>query len=380
MRGGTVWAKLKKRTDLCKIHVKTEGRLFKASVVASLLYGTEVRGISKKQIQRMQTFVNRCERRLYFGPMGGLREMKGNVTQQDIRVKLGTLSVQLEIDDRTLRYVGHICRFPEDRWESKVLRGLVEDSEREGTKTYGSDLWWDRIRKLVKDVMVDIPPGSKWEGRWRKLRYDWKQKRIAEERQDTQKAREENWNAAGDRCLTASFVEKVWDKVKPPNASGSPLEGVDENTLKHMIVAGGIQRDGWNARTPGNWKALCESESAKMWLQHHGTRAKRRIQKWKMEVICAFDISETWRQFSVTSGGALCLPCLLPRDTLQWDDVCRESNQIQDSAQLNRLRRPPALLYASVSVGNSRSRNLQLNLDLALFYRRMNWLNAKRAG
>ena len=236
--------KTQKVTDFVKIYTKTEDRLFKASAVASLLYGTEVRGISKKQIQRMQTFVNRCERRLYFGPMGGLREMKGNVTQQDIRVKLGTLSVQLEIDDRTLRYVGHICRLPEDRWESKVLRGLVEDSEREGTKTYGSDLWWDRIRKLVKDVMVDTAPGSKWyevakhKGRWRKLRYDWKQKRIAEERQDTQKAREEKWNAAGDRCLTASFVEKVWDKVKPPNASGSPLEGVDEKSIETRDCCG----------------------------------------------------------------------------------------------------------------------------------------------
>ena len=67
MRGGTVWAKFKKRTDFSKIHVKTKGRLFKASLVASLLYGTEVRGISEKHIQRMQT-----QRKVVLWAHGGL--------------------------------------------------------------------------------------------------------------------------------------------------------------------------------------------------------------------------------------------------------------------------------------------------------------------
>jgi len=38
--------------------------------------------------------------------------MKGKYMQSDIRAALGMFSVQLEIDIRTLRYVGHVARMP----------------------------------------------------------------------------------------------------------------------------------------------------------------------------------------------------------------------------------------------------------------------------
>ena len=248
----------------------------------------------------MQTFVNRCERRLFFGPMGVMKEMKGKMTQMDIKVKLGTSPVQLDVDDRTLRYVGHLCRLPEDRLEVKILRGLIANAQQMGSKYSGTDLWWDRVRRLVREILEGNPPGEKWydiakdRDKWRKMRYDWKQRRILLERGDTQEARQEKWNSVADRCLAEGMLEKIWRKVLPPCAVGTPLEGTPVDVLKRIVLAGGVQKNGWNERALAEWKAKCSTESAKMWLEHQGSKVRSRIQKWTLDSICELEIENTF--------------------------------------------------------------------------------------
>ena len=215
-RAGTVWGKLKRRTDLAHLRLKTKGKLFSASVVSSLLYSTEVRGITANQIRQMQTFVNRCERRLYFGPNGGLEDMKGKLTQVDIKEQLGTLSVHLEVDLRTLRYLGHLVRLPEDRWEHRFLLGLLLEDEHVPSRQMGQDLWWSRVRRLVLEIMKFAPKEDLWVNLandkkvWRKMLAEWKKHRVSLERQDTQKSRQHKWEEASKRCLNKEFVSNVF--------------------------------------------------------------------------------------------------------------------------------------------------------------------------
>eukprot|EP00972_Heterocapsa_arctica_P102161 15054467-Heterocapsa_arctica.AAC.1 len=67
--------------------------------MASLLFGTEARGVPPSAVQHMQVFVGKCERRLFFGPGGSTKDMVGKYTQADVRAALGTLTVKTEIDN-----------------------------------------------------------------------------------------------------------------------------------------------------------------------------------------------------------------------------------------------------------------------------------------
>lgn len=102
-----------------------------------MMYGVEARSPPPKQVKRMQKIMNGYERALALGPRGETKIMKGKLTQSDIRVMLGTYTVQLETDIRMLKYVGHISLL-EDRWEYKVLFGKVEPSS-PNVKSEGKD-------------------------------------------------------------------------------------------------------------------------------------------------------------------------------------------------------------------------------------------------
>ena len=174
---------------------QNERPLLKASVMAALLYGVETRAPPTKQVNKMQKQINGYERRLLLGVGGGTNDIVGKMTQTDIKTKLDTYTVQLEIDTRIVRYVGHIARLPSDRWEKKVLLGQLQPST-PGVKTKGKDTWWGHTRKLLAEVMLGQ------EGHWRELVQDrlawrqaqleWKKQRVKAERSDTQATRQAN--------------------------------------------------------------------------------------------------------------------------------------------------------------------------------------------
>ena len=154
-RAGMIWPKLKTKMNKVKISHKTKGSIFRSLVVAALLYGIETKSPPTTDVSKMQTAISGYERSLYFGPGGGTKDMVGTITQAEIRQKLGTLSVQLEIDIRMLRYLGHLARMHEDRWEKKLLLGRLEIRQ-DGTKyiARGNDTRWEHIRILINGIMT----------------------------------------------------------------------------------------------------------------------------------------------------------------------------------------------------------------------------------
>ena len=200
--------------------------------MAALLYGMETRAPDAKQVNKMQTQINGYERRLLLGPGGGKRDMAGNMTQTDIKTKLDTYTVQLEIDVRIVRYAGHIARLPADRWEKKILSGQLRASEA-GIQAKGKDMWWEQTRKLMAQVMQDRE-GTWWElaldkKAWRKAQWEWKKRRIATERRDTQEARKDVWNKVAPLYKSTFILTKVWkNNIKVPNGAGTPIEGQPE--------------------------------------------------------------------------------------------------------------------------------------------------------
>ena len=141
-KASMIWQRLKKKLSKAPVSLKTKGNMFRASVVASMLYGVEALGPPAKLVKKMQTAVNGWERQLYFGPKGGsTKDMVGKITQAEIKQKLGTISIQLEIDIRLGRYIGHIARMPEERWEKDCYwEGWIphlERSDQRKVRTHG---------------------------------------------------------------------------------------------------------------------------------------------------------------------------------------------------------------------------------------------------
>ena len=282
-RAGAIWLKLKKQIEKVQISNKTKGRLLRASVISALLYGVETRGPSAKHVKKMQILISGYERRLALGPSGGKKDMIGKYTQTDIRTMLGTISIQLEIDIRMIRYVGHIARLPKDRWEYKLLFGRVRPSN-ETCRNIGKDNWWEQIRKLVQEVMAHHQnPNMPWyeaakdRVAWRITQKKWKDHRIEAERKDTQAARQNKWDLVAP-CFESAFVlDKIWKKNAGPTGAGTSLEGQPVQWLKQVILAGGVSSKGWVERTPVEWKTYFEQESEKAWLKAEGIKVRRKV-------------------------------------------------------------------------------------------------------
>ena len=73
----------------------TNKTLFKSAVFVSMLYG-----VKKGEISKMQKVVNGWERVLMLGSSEGTKDMVGKMTRQDVRARLDTRSIHLEIDIR----------------------------------------------------------------------------------------------------------------------------------------------------------------------------------------------------------------------------------------------------------------------------------------
>jgi len=243
----TVWRKLKKKLERVSLRNQTKGRMLKSTVLAAMLYGTETRAPKPKDVASMQKVFSCYERWLLLGARGGLKDMRSKLTQTDIRIALDTLSVQFEMDIRLMRYVGHITRMPADRWERRLLFGCMRGSS-DNVNGAGKDMWWDRVRKLLPEVMQErTEPWYELAQQgdvWRKILWEWRKRRTADERADTQAARQEIWNKVAASYDSQWILDTVWKRSRPPDGAGTPLEGSSQRWLKQVILAGGLHSNG----------------------------------------------------------------------------------------------------------------------------------------
>ena len=86
--------------------MKTELRLFSSNVNTVLLYGCETCRATKKMIQRIQTFIKSCLRRLY-----GIRWPE-RIRNEEIWERAGEHPIEDQIRKRNWRWIGHTLRKP----------------------------------------------------------------------------------------------------------------------------------------------------------------------------------------------------------------------------------------------------------------------------
>ena len=146
---GKVW---KDRT----ISVRTKCRLFNANVKSILLYGGETWKLTKTCLNKLQTFVNTCLRRI-------LRvRWPDRIRNEELWERTGQKNIAQELGQRRWRWIGHTLRKPPGNITRQSLtwnpqgqrkrgrprttwRRCIEDDMKRG------DFPWNRLQRLAQD-------------------------------------------------------------------------------------------------------------------------------------------------------------------------------------------------------------------------------------
>ena len=132
-----------------KINVHTKVKLFKSTILPTLLYGSETWNLLQHHIQRLQVFTNRCLRII----TGTSLWEKMKNTQHRSKANIGRIDVMIQ--KRRLQWLGHLERMPADRLPKKLLTSKITDGRRQqdGRK----QRWHDLVHKDLKTLnLVDV--------------------------------------------------------------------------------------------------------------------------------------------------------------------------------------------------------------------------------
>ena len=95
--------------------IKTKTQVYQACLLSTLLYGSESWTVYARQERRLNTFHQRCLRRIL-----GI-SWQDHVPNKDVLEKAGTLSMFTLLTKRRLRWLGHVTRMKDGRLPNYIL-------------------------------------------------------------------------------------------------------------------------------------------------------------------------------------------------------------------------------------------------------------------
>ena len=156
-RAGCLWAKVKGWLKGSRMSKRMQGRVVEACVESSLLYDCQARMWYKREVNKLQKWVDKCYRYVWSNRNGQpLRQMQERgVNMVDVRSLLGVRSIAWKIEKRVLERVGHVVRMGNERLTKVAVFGWLECLEgsrkRKGRKRK-TPLYWKR---LLREAGVD---------------------------------------------------------------------------------------------------------------------------------------------------------------------------------------------------------------------------------
>ena len=170
-----VWRKVKVKLPMLAVGLRARARVVQATVVATLLFGAEIRTFSRKDIEKYRKFLGGVIRYISYNKATGegtMRGMQGNTTTTDLRLKAGLEDVQTQIIQRQARYIGHVARYKDTRIERVVLGISSADKKEEGGLR---GMYWQRVSEVMEQLRY---PEHEWSEKWIEVARDrksWKQ-------------------------------------------------------------------------------------------------------------------------------------------------------------------------------------------------------------
>ena len=124
-KASAAMARLSKRVwENSMLTSKTKIQVYQACVLSTLLYGSESWTLYARQERRLNTFHQRCLRRIL-----GV-SWQDHVSNMEILQRSGTLSMFALLTKRRLRWLGHVARMPDGRLPKDILYGELVTGSR----------------------------------------------------------------------------------------------------------------------------------------------------------------------------------------------------------------------------------------------------------
>ena len=162
-KAGAVFSKMKKVWNSGGISLKTKLKLFNATVMSVLLYGSETWKGLKEIENKLRVFESNCLRKIM-----NIKWYE-HVTEEEVRRRSGQQSVIQRWKTQRWRYYGHVLRMSEERLPKQVLSWTPEGRRRRGRP---KDTWRRTIHRDVrsKDLTDEEVQGvARDREEWRRL-------------------------------------------------------------------------------------------------------------------------------------------------------------------------------------------------------------------
>ena len=109
-----------------KISMTTKLRLFKSNVKSVLLYGSETLGMTKATMQKIQTFINMCHRRIFN------TRWPEKISNEELWQRAGQEPVDQQIRRRKWGWIGHTLRKPASSTTRQALLWNLQRRRKRG--------------------------------------------------------------------------------------------------------------------------------------------------------------------------------------------------------------------------------------------------------
>ena len=129
-----LWGNVKGWLKGSRLSKRWQERIVQACVERSLLYDCQARVWYKRDVNKLQRWMDKCYRYVWSDRNGEpLRQMaERHVNMIDVRQRLGIKSVEWKIERRVLERIGHVMRMENDRLTKAVVLGWWEGLEGRG--------------------------------------------------------------------------------------------------------------------------------------------------------------------------------------------------------------------------------------------------------
>ena len=202
-RAGMLWGNVRGWLKGSRLSKMWQGRIVQACVESSLLYDCQARVWYKRDVNKLQRWMDKCYRYVWSDRNGEpLRQMADrHMNMTDVRQRLGIKSVEWKIERRVLERIGHVMRMENDRLTKAVVLGWWEGLEGRGKmagRKRKTVLYW---RRVLREAGIDWTEVE----RLTSDRKGWKEK-VAErmehlDRWERQKGHGYRWEQGEERLV-----------------------------------------------------------------------------------------------------------------------------------------------------------------------------------
>ena len=203
-KAGGVFQRMRKNVFAVRAMSKSvKMRVYAASVLAVLLYGSETWNCTAADIKRLESFHNRCLRCMF-----GISKLT-HFTNFDLRKLTGQQTIQSKMMTNRLRWLGHVMRMQDDRMPKRMMFARLQTARPAGgAKQRWKDCVQHDLRSMgLEDGWSDLAQQrDKWHAATEGGVKKWERAKNAKEKEEY----EQKKAGSGVKCTFrgCSFIAK----------------------------------------------------------------------------------------------------------------------------------------------------------------------------